>query len=475
MNKAIMMLALAVGLAVVFYACKNDDTQTAPSGTGKVSGTVNDSSSGAPLSGVTITAQTAATSTQSWTTEAAGTFSFSFSTDSTRSVTLTFSKSGYRTRNISTEVSSGVVTSLNVGMSPSTPISGGTSSGSPATIFLISAAPTDISVYGVGGNETSYLVWEVRDSVGLPIDAAHAVPVTFSLNSGLNAGEFVYPVSVTTNAQGRATTSLSSGVRAGAVQVLATVQSGGRTITSQPVGIVIHSGLADQTHFSIAATQLNFPALGIVGNRDPILVLAGDVYANPVAVNTAIYLTTRAGVVVSSTFTDLFGQGTASLISGNPFPLSINHNALTPWGEGYHYVIASTIGQNGVIVKDSVLVLWSGPSIIDSITPPFIDVPNAGSQRIDFKVCDVYGNTLSQGTTITVQATGVQAVVSFGNGGSFTIDSDINWPPHAMTHFSAFMSDALPDTTYVTPATLSISVTSEGNGNATAIINGISH
>jgi len=469
MNRTIVMMMLAVGLAVVFYACKND-TESAPTGTGVISGTVVDSSSGAPLSGVTVTAQSASSGTQTKVTDATGTFTFEYSTDSARTVTLTFSKSGFRNRTIVAEASSGNVTTLSVAMTSSAPISGGTSSGVASTIYLVSALPTDISVYGVGGNETSYLIWEVRDSVGLPIDAAHAVTLSFSINGGLNGGEFMYPVLVTTNAQGRGTTSLSSGIVSGAVQVVATTQAGGRTISSQPARIVIHSGFADQRHFSIAPFQLNFPALGIVGKRDAVSVLVGDIYSNPVATNTAVYFATRAGVIISSTFTTPSGEGTADLISGNPFPLF--GNALTTYGNGYHFVIASTLGRNGTIVKDSVLILWSGASVIDSILPGSINVLNAGLQRIDFKVSDEFGNTLSKGTTITVSTTGVQAEVAFGLNGSFTIDRDINLPRGAATHYSCFVSDSQPDTNYVTSATLQISVTSQGNGNATASIGG---
>jgi hypothetical protein len=470
MKRAIMMLMLVVGLAVVFFACKSNDSATAPTGTGVISGTVVDSSSGAPLSGVTVTAQSASSGTQSKVTDATGTFTFEYSTDSARTVTLTFSKSGFRNRTIVAEASSGNVTTLSVAMTSSAPISGGTSSGVASTIYLISVLPTDISVYGVGGNETSYLIWEVRDSVGLPIDAAHAVTLSFSINGGLNGGEFIYPVSVTTNAQGRATTSLSSGIVSGAVQVVATTQAGGRTIVSQPVRIVIHSGFADQRHFSIGAEKLNFPTLGVIGNRDPISVLVGDIYSNPVATNTAVYFVTRAGVIISSTFTNPSGEGTADLISGNPFPLF--GNALTTYGNGYQYVIGSTLGRNGTIIKDSVLVLWTGPSIVSNITPSPFNIPNAGSQRIDFRVSDVYGNTLSAPTGITVTVTGAQAEVAFGINGTFTISQDIILPPGTNTQFSCIVSDSQPDTNYVTSATVSISVNSAGNGNATATIGG---
>lgn len=475
MNKAIMMLMITAGLATVFYACKND-SQTAPPGSGVINGSVADAATGAPLSGVTVTARTTG-STQSQPTDAQGLFNFSFSTDSTILVTLVLQKSGYRDTTFNVEISSGTVTIVNVSMSTRSPINGGSGSGIAATIYLVSANPQDIAVFGVGGNETSYLVWEVRDSLGLPIDAAHAVTVSFSLAGGLNGGEYISPVAVTSNAQGKVTTSLNSGIRSGVVQVVATTQivrsSGTYTIVSQPVRVVIHSGFADQAHFTVGAEKLNFPALGVIAKRDIISVLVGDIYSNPVATNTAVYFSTTAGVILSSAFTDESGEGTADLISGNPFP--VGANALTVYGNGYQYVSGSTVGRNGTIVKDSVLILWSGASMISNFNPGSINVPNAGFQQINFQVSDPYGNTLSAPTTITVTVTGVQADVAFGTGGSYTFTEDVILPPGANTHFSCLVSDSQPDTSYATPATLTVSVTNADNGNATASIGGTIH
>ena len=468
MNKAIMMLMITAGLATAFYACKND-SQTAPPGSGVINGSVIDGATGTALPGVTVTARTTA-STQSQPTDAQGLFSFSFSTDSTILVTLIMQKSGYRDTTFTVEISSGTVTIVNVSMSARSPITGGSGSGFAKTIYLVSANPQDISVYGVGGNETAYLVWEVRDGLGLPIDAAHAVTVNFSLNGGLGGGEYVSPPSATSNAQGRVTTSISSGIRSGAVQVKAAI---GDTISSQPVTIVIHSGPADQTHFTIGAEKLNFPALFVIGKRDPVSVLVGDIYSNPVATNTAVYLSTTAGVILSSIFTTESGEGTADLISGNPYP--VGTNALTPYGNGYQFVRGSTVGSNGTIVKDSVLILWSGASIISNFNPGTINVPNAGFQAIDFQVSDQYGNTLSAPTSISVTVTGVQAEVAFGQGGTYTFTQDIILPPGANTHFSCYVSDSQPDTSYATPATLTVTVANTENGNATAQIGGTIH
>jgi hypothetical protein len=67
----------------------------------------------------------------------------------------------------------------------------------------------------------------------------------------------------------------------------------------------------------------------------------------------------------------------------------------------------------------------------------------------------------------------VQADVAFGIGGSFTIARDVILPPGVNTHFSCLISDSQPDTTFVSPATLTVTVTSVGNGNATASIGGV--
>jgi cytoskeletal protein RodZ len=95
MNRAIMMLTLAVGLTIVFYACKNDQ-QGVSQGKGAISGNVTDGATGAALSGVTVQAQRVSADVQTVVTDNQGHYEFSFDTDSTISITLTFgSKSGY--------------------------------------------------------------------------------------------------------------------------------------------------------------------------------------------------------------------------------------------------------------------------------------------------------------------------------------------------------------------------------------------
>jgi len=70
-------------------------------------------------------------------------------------------------------LASGQITQLNVAMTRRSQITGG-GSGIAQTIAFVGANPQEIRVKGVGQIETSYLTWEVRDSLGLPIDLSHA-------------------------------------------------------------------------------------------------------------------------------------------------------------------------------------------------------------------------------------------------------------------------------------------------------------
>ncbi|MEK9138129.1 MAG: carboxypeptidase-like regulatory domain-containing protein, partial [Bacteroidota bacterium] len=396
MNRAIMMLVLITTLALVVISCKNDE-QGATQGEAVVSGTVTDGTSSAPLAGVTVTAQTTSSAPQSKVTDATGTFRFSFTTDSTKAVTLSFAKSGYRDTTFIVQVAPGNVAAMTVPMSSRLPITGGTGSGIASTIAFISAQPQEVAVYGVGGNETSYLQWEVRDSLGLPIDAAHAVVLAFRISSGPGGGEYLSPVNVTTNAQGRVINTFSSGVRSGVAQIVASTVVGSRTIASSPVRVVIHAGLPDQAHFTIAPERHNFPTLGVVGNRDLISVLIGDKYSNPVIENTAVYFRSYAGVIQARVFTNRDGEGSTALISGNPQPFG--QYAAQPYGDAYHWALAQTVGENAASVKDSTLILWSGRSQVSNFSPTSFNVPNGGTQTVNFRVSDALGHPLARGTT----------------------------------------------------------------------------
>jgi hypothetical protein len=232
------------------------------------------------------------------------------------------------------------------------------------------------------------------------------------------------------------------------------------------VRLTINGGFPVQSHFTIAPVAHNFPALGWLGKTNNITVLVGDKYSNPVAPGTAVYFRSSAGVVQPTVFTNKDGFGTVTLYSGNPGPLG--SYAASSQGDGYHYVVARTLGQGGEAVEDSALILWSGPGQISNISPVSFDIANAGSQSFNFRVADALGHPLAEGTGITVTATippppteGTQqnqVVVLFGTNGTIVLP-DLLFAGPGTTDFTLVLKDGTYSITDATPVSLTISVT----------------
>ena len=490
----IVILIVALGTALII-GCKSEGPSA---GKAELTGTVYDAATGAPLSGVTIALQTLKTKLPGTSTQTNGTYDIVFDADSTISVTLTFTKSGYRDTTVFVSVLSNAVTPhVNMYMTPNSQVvanpglEGG--SGLAQTIAFLGATPTEVRVYGVGGQETAVLGWEARDSLGLPIDAAHAVDFDFIIANGPTGGEYVSPSHLRSNAQVRAFNTFNAGIRAGVAQIVAQATVNGRVITSSPVRVVIDAGFPVQSHFTVAPVQYNFPGMNWVGRRDAVSVLVGDIYSNPVSPGTAVYFHTSpypageiggAGVIEPSVFTDKDGEGTVNLISGNPLPLGVYaaHPALVGADIAYHWVVAKTVGQGGVTVQDSILIIWSGRTHILNVNPgPGFNIANGAQQVFTFTVCDQFGHPLAPGTIVRVSATVPpppapdvevnQVHIAFGISGSYTLLDNL-LPGVLSTDFAFTLSDGTSNLDLRTPVSIEISVTSQ-NDNVVAQFGGI--
>ncbi len=467
MSRTFVLTTIAAALCALLLVGCQSDTVTAEAGEGVVSGTVYDGATRVPIASVRVRAMSVSSGTVQDTTDNDGLYVLRFTVDSSMTVSVTFTKTGYNDTTITTTLRSAVVTTENIYLTPKGGvIPPGTGTGIAQTIAFLGANPSQVSVYGVGGKETSVLQWEVRDSLGNPIDDLHAVELTFASVSGPNGGEYISPIRVTTNDQGQAATTFNAGTRSGVVQVRASATVGGRTIVSSPVQLVIEGGFPVQSHFSIASPIHNFPAMNYVGRTLAVSILAGDVYSNPVASGTAVYFRSSAGVIQPSVFTNGDGQGSVQLISGNPQPTGAY--AAAAYGDGYHYVVARTIGQGGVAVEDSILVLWTGLGVISGVTPTTFDIPDQGSETFQFVVADNLGHPLAAGTGISVSAVipppptqGVpqnQVLVVFGNNGGMSL-GDVMFPGPGTTQFSFTVKDGTwGGTTQATPVNVTITV-----------------
>jgi hypothetical protein len=372
--------------------------------------------------------------------------------------TLTASRSGYFPTSVQVNLQPGATTQapeITIDRDTTIIITGG---GAANSIALIGSTLSQLSVRGVGGNETAYITFEARDSLGFPITIANQDTITFTVTP--LGGAYMSPQSVLTNASGLASTTINSGTVSGTLQLVARLRrdSDGVILQSEPVRIIVHGGLPDQNHFSVATSRFNLPGLAFVGRTATITVLAGDRYSNPVVPNTAVYFSTTIGVAATNQgFTNENGFATGTLYTGNP--LGVN---------GFGYVKATTFGEGGVVVTDSVRMLFSGSPRITYGGPSTFTIGPGGCGSFTFTVADVNGNPITGGSTVSLQ---VQTATAY------TVDEpivvpDVQDPGPGITIFTFSVCDVLEEPPEGGSATVKIRVTWEGNTYVQTIASG---
>jgi hypothetical protein len=324
---------------------------------------------------------------------------------------------------------------------------------------------SDIFVAGIGKLENSVVRFEVRDSLGTPIDTSNRVSATFSIdffpNSSVSGGTppTVIPPTTVTNERGQFTASIVSGTEAGVVKLVARVMlPDGRTIVSQPVEVTVHAGFPDRAHFTYSTNGYSF-AIQPGGFNPNFYVQVGDTFSNPVAVGTAVYFHTQAGVIQTGGFayTDGNGRAAVSYLGGNPTPTVSGSNLagrLTYDGtEGYFWTYVQTQGRDNVDIIDSLLVLWCVPPISASGLPTTdVSVPQGGtSNAVTVTLTDGRGNPLPVGTQIStgIDFTSDLVGIRFGVSGDLSSTQPFNmanyasviYPGPRVTDFTIFVSD----------------------------------
>lgn len=353
-----------------------------------LTGQVVNATTNRPLVGATIQITTMGVEEMS---DSTGTYRAEFDADSTVTVQIVAFKTGYASDAVTVTVEPGQALRVPaLALQPSA--AGEGTSGPAASITLAPRSSQAVGVTGTGSVETAQLVFIAYDANGQPVDAAHAVDIAVSIIQGPGGGEFLSPAApatVRTDEDGEATVTLTSGTRAGVVQIETRATVGGRQVRSQPVTLVVHGGFPDQAHFTVSPTKLNFPGAAINGLTNSITALVGDEYGNPVQPGTQVYFTTTGGIVGGASATGLDGQASVSLTSGNPQPPG-----------SIATITARSSGPNGVAVETSTRVLFSGvPQIV-------LNTPGQNLGTYTYTVSDAAGFPLSEGTSISVTVEG---------------------------------------------------------------------
>ncbi len=395
-------------IAVTFAGC---DLFTGGSESGPVTltGLVIDSGTNNPISDVFVRVLPMDELVE---TDASGRYSIVVDVDSTMDVDMTFSKSGYRNQTISVlavadrTIEVTTVRLVSEGGDGSDPNSGVSLTGRASNLLLINQSTSTIGVRESGSVEVAELVFQATDSLGRPIDLGNQITVNFSFGANPGGDAFIFPDAARTNENGEVRTTISSGLVAGVVQVVASTTVDGRNIRSLPVPLTIHGGLPHADHFGVATQRLNVPhAWDFWGTENTITAFVGDQFGNPVRQGTAVYFTTTAGIIGGSSETSGLGTAPVSQISGPPQPVH------PEFGNGYTIVTASTADRNQNEITDDVLVLFSGSS---NIVVPSGQGPILIGNAYEFHVYDQNQNPLGAGTNIIVTASGTN-VEAFGN------------------------------------------------------------
>jgi len=183
------------------------------------------------------------------------------------------------------------------------------------SVQFIAASPTNISLKGIGGVETSQVTFKVVDAVGNPLPGE---TVSFALSTtvgGITLTPTGTPPTSTSDDNGLAVITVNSGVVSTPVRVTAT--SG--ALSTQSSQLTISTGIPDQDSFSLAATKHNVEGLTVDGNTSVLTARLADHFNNPVPDGTAINFTTEGGSIEGSC-TTIDGACEVTFTSQNPRP-----------------------------------------------------------------------------------------------------------------------------------------------------------
>ncbi|MEW5798609.1 MAG: hypothetical protein AB1728_06345 [Bacteroidota bacterium] len=450
------------------------------------------------------------------TTKSDGSFSYSFVSSEKNAVdaTLSFRHMNLAFRDTSIDIQySSTSKSVALGVVQLTGITPGVDSaitGRPSlragVIVLKSVSFSTISIRGAGSNDASILTFEVKDSLGVPVDDLNKTTVFFTLVNKPDLLTELNKTSAVTNSAGQASVQLTAGNRSGLAQVQAyalvkrasdTTQTD--TIKSPIISLTIAGGLPVASRFTIGSQKYNVPGLVKFNLRNTITAVVGDTFGNPVQKGTVVYFSTTGGIIQPTATTSEDGTVGIDLITGNPIPANgiavITAQVGTTGGGGvnskqgfdlmaksksvdegvivkglrskrqstkHHAVDIQTTSSSGSVFTRTLNILFSGTPRITSNDSVFV-VPTLGSKQINFTVADENGNPLSQGTTIKVTGIGTDT-----SGAVLSGDLDKNLPDtydRSWTQFSINVADRRTKNLSATvPINISIEVTGE-NGN----------
>ncbi|MCP4701257.1 MAG: hypothetical protein GY862_31045 [Gammaproteobacteria bacterium] len=287
--------------------------------------------------------------------------------------------------------------------------------GKASIIEVHSIKPEAIGIKGSGIVQISTIQFMVKDDFGnsIPDDTAQ---IKFSFGTSTGGGETISTVDgetissslkgveiTDTTINGLVSIILKSGMVAGPVDVIASIEPERNQIISTLARVIIVSGLPDADHLSLAAEFLNIAGGVTFGLQDRITAFVGDRYGNIVPDGTQVSFITEGGTIGQSpgagafTSTTALGQASAILQTEEPAPPSLG--GVPPEGNvGLSRVVAYTPGSesyvdvNGDGNFDVGIDRFSDPGFIDVNDNDIWDIGEPITNRGDMSEPFIDGN-----------------------------------------------------------------------------------
>jgi hypothetical protein len=166
------------------------------------------------------------------------------------------------------------------------------------SVSFVSASFTQLALAGIGGNETSEVIFKVAGPQGVPVIGK---TVDFSVNTKVGGANILTGrESGVTDQAGQVRTIINSGTSAGPVNVRATERSTGKQGISPD--IVISTGVADADRFSVSYSPQN-PSGADGGDQVAVTIniIASDIFGNNPTDGTRVsFVSSESGNVQNS-------------------------------------------------------------------------------------------------------------------------------------------------------------------------------
>jgi hypothetical protein len=251
------------------------------------------------------------------------------------------------------------------------------------TVSFVEATTTQLSLAGIGGNESTELTFLVAGAQGVPVVGKQ---VNFSINTNVGGAAILAGrESALTDQSGLVRTILRSGTIAGPVNVLATHAESGRSGLSQD--IIISTGIPVANRFSLSyAPQNPLNAFRQDGIQSTLSIIASDTFGNDVTDGTRIsFVSPESGNVNASC---LLVAGACSVVWRSSTPRPAN---------GRLTVIGYTDGAEAFTDNNGNKVFDAGDTGLVDQGEPFADENENGAYDVGEYFFDTNSNGVRDG------------------------------------------------------------------------------